>query len=562
MTAMTVVNQGTLKLSTLSNTLSFDNFLYVGAGGTVDLNGSSQYVETLFTDGSVANTSGGTVTNSAVTAGTLIVNQDSTNRNFSGFLTGNLNFERAGQNTLSLYSNNTYTGATVITGGTTVLRALAQLSGTSSIDVNYATLQADNNVGTVDLPDRINNAAPITLRGGTLTVIGRAETASSETVNVVTLAQGYSTILATVSNTNLAGTSTTGVASIDLTLQGIAQGYRDAVVNFSGTGGGAALGTIGSNPRIEITNAPTLTNNIIGGWAVVGGTEFASYNPTYGVGALNQAGFAGYDFSQATLPANIQPSQNLRLTALPTAIQDSGLVVNSLNLRGSFDTNFTTAFDTINIVSGGFIANAALQKMGSLADTGRLTAGGSQSTGIAPLYIYNNANTYTINARIIDTATPVVGSEPTATGAKVRLIIAAAGGTVQLADPNNSYSGGTVVDGGTLTLGVNASFPGIVIPFADPSQHPDPNYAIDSNFIHSGLVIDGGTVAMLNTSGQIDPRNIVSLSGNGTLNLFGSSATVLVNSANRLDNTQNNSVTNTLASLVFNDNGGGATNAR
>src|SRR5207248_1546100 len=124
-----------------------------------------------------------------------------------------------------------------------VLRDQGLLSNTISIDVNYATLQADNNVGTADSGDRINNAAPITLRGGALTLIGRALTASTESVNTVTAAQGYSVVLATVSSPTVGGTATVGVGSADLTLLGIAQSSIDAVLNFNGTGGGAALGT-------------------------------------------------------------------------------------------------------------------------------------------------------------------------------------------------------------------------------------------------------------------------------------------------------------------------------
>ena len=64
--------------------------------------------------------------------------------------------------------------------------------------------------------------------------------------------------------------------------------------------------------------------------------------------------------------------------------------------------------------------------------------------------------------------------------------------------------------------------------------------------------------------GQIDPRNTVVINGSGVLNLFGNS--VLGFDPNnmsdpinlRYDNTQNNVFTNTLASLVFNDDGGSA----
>ena len=116
LTGQFAVNQGTLLLNGGTNTISYDNFLEVGLGGTLDLNGTSQYVEGLFTDGTVPN-SGGTITGDSLASSTLVVNQDNTTRSFSGTLIGAMSFERGGQNTISLYSNSTYTGATLITGG-------------------------------------------------------------------------------------------------------------------------------------------------------------------------------------------------------------------------------------------------------------------------------------------------------------------------------------------------------------------------------------------------------------------------------------------------------------
>ncbi|EDY20580.1 autotransporter-associated beta strand repeat protein [Chthoniobacter flavus Ellin428] len=558
LTGLTIINGGTLKLNSGTNTLSYNNFLEVGLGGTLDLNGNSQYVEGLFTDGALAGT-GGTITGDANSNSTLIVNADNTTRNFAGNLTGALSFQRSGQNTLSLYSNSDYTGITQISGGVTVLRDKAQLSGTTQIDLNYATLLVDNNVGVQDLSDRINDTAAINLRGGSLTVVGRAQTASSEKLGVVTAMQGYSTILAN------AGAGP-GPASVDVTLQKIAQGNVDGVLNFNGqinggSNGQTVLGLIGSNPRIEITDVSNLTNlsttHIIGGWAVVNGTEFAAYNATYGVGALTQAGFAGYDFNQSTLPLTVTPTQNLRLTA-STTIPDAGLVINALSLRGTFDTNMTTNA-VLNVVSGGFIANQTSNRLSNLIGQGYLTAGGSQTSGIAPLYLYNTANTYTINANVIDTAVPQGTFGPVATGAHVRLIISATGGAVSLASANNgagsgnSYTGGTVLNGGTLNLATPALLPGFVIPNSNPN-------AIDPTLSTSGLIINGGTVTELNVGGQIGTANIVTLNGNSTLNLVGNTNQL---AGGHYDTGRINDPvagTNTLAGLVFNDNGGGATN--
>jgi autotransporter-associated beta strand protein len=90
---------------------------------------------------------------------------------------------------------------------------------------------------------------------------------------------------------------------------------------------------------------------------------------------------------------------------------------------------------------------------------------------------------------------------------------------------SNNYSGGTFVDQGTLNLSaVGQNFgvsPYYVIPYS-------PN---------NGLTISGGTVTMNGFQGQIDPRNTVYMNGGSTLNLFGD---------------------NTLAGLVFNNQGGAA----
>ncbi|NBV53936.1 MAG: hypothetical protein EBR83_10540, partial [Verrucomicrobia bacterium] len=172
MSGQTVINGGTLKLNGGTNTLAANNYLEVGLGGSLDLNGTSQYVFGLFTDGAVAG-AGGTITSSAGT-GNLVVNQDNTGRNWAGTISGSVNFTRSGQSTLTVYSPQTYTGATLLNAGTTTLRDAAKISGTSSIDLNYATLTLDNNVGTTDLADRVNDAAPIALRGATFNFTGRA----------------------------------------------------------------------------------------------------------------------------------------------------------------------------------------------------------------------------------------------------------------------------------------------------------------------------------------------------------------------------------------------------
>src|SRR5205085_9594869 len=90
-------------------------------------------------------------------------------------------------------------------------------------------------------------------------------------------------------------------------------------------------------------------------------------------------------------------------------------------------------------------------------------------------------------------------------------------GSIVLTNTANSYTGGTVVNGGLLTLAGTAA--GVTLPAG-------------------GLTINGATVTLSGFASQIAPTNTVTLNGPSTLNLFNA---------------------NTLAGLAFNNEGGGAT---
>ena len=498
-TGQTSILQGTLRLNAGDNTLVYagaNSFLSMGSGGTLDLNGYVQQVSGLFNDNTISDPSM-VITGSA--GSTLIVNSDA--RSFAGAITGAVAFQRGGSATATtLYSDSTYTGSTLISGGTLALTDSAKLSGTTDITIDYAGTLSIGNTGTVDLGNRINDAATVKLRGGTLAFLGRAQTASSETLGAVTIDAGLSTITSTPGGT--------GVNSADLTLGSLVQANA-GMVNFTANAG---LGAIGSSGRVLISSNPTLTNNIIGPWAIVGGAEFASYNATYGVGALNTAGFAGYDGT--TLPAASQSSQNIRIiatAAVPSIGTSGGYMLNSLNIQTATAVTFTSDVNALNLVSGGLIKGSTSSSLGAtVAGTiGTLTAGGTATSGTTDLYIYNSgATAFTINARIVDTSV-AVGSGT----ANVRLVLAGAGGTV-LTNSNNAYTGGTVLDAALLTLNNAAST--VVVP-------------------SGGLTLNNSTVTMTVSQGQINVANAPVLNGASTLTMFG---------------------TNTLAGLTFKVDGG------
>ncbi len=221
----------------------------------------------------------------------------------------------------------------------------AQLSGTSSVNLNFATLTL-NNTGTIDLTGRLNPNAPITSIGGQLVYDGRAQTASADSVGTLTVGAGLTTIQSVAGGT--------GTNSATLTLAGLMQsvsagtGGTDGTLLFSS----GSLGLIGNNARVVVAGgqAPAMINNIIP-WAITGSNEFASYNTTYGFGAVSQTGFAGYDgIVYSTANNGVNPTQNIRGGG---SIPTGGETINTLTM--TLNAGFTNPSDILNLTAGGLI---------------------------------------------------------------------------------------------------------------------------------------------------------------------------------------------------------------
>ena len=184
-----------------------------------------------------------------------------------------------------------------------------KISGYTSGDqltLAYGLLTLLDNVS-FSSTDRINNSLPIISYGGTLNFTGRDNTASSETVGNVTLAQGFTSM----SVTNGGGV----VRSADLILGNLTVS-NDATFNFSGING-----TPGSSARITAANGTTLLVNNIIPWTNGGNTWLASYNDQYGFGPLVATGMAGYDGTDFT---TLGATKNIHLTANTFALPDVG----------------------------------------------------------------------------------------------------------------------------------------------------------------------------------------------------------------------------------------------
>ncbi len=491
------INEGTVVLNGGNNTLAATNFIILGPNGTLNLNGNSQ-LGRLMTDAAVEN-GGGIVTGNA--SSVLVTVQDNVGRNWAGSMQGAMSFLRTGDNTLTMYSDNTYTGKTLLAGATTALRDSAQLSGTSDIEIVYATLNIDNTNGVRNLTDRVNDAAPITLRGGTINFLGRAQTASTETLGDVTLVKGNSFI-----SSALGGT---GVNSADLTLTSLTRAVGGGTINFTAATGGQA----GSAARIlipTINGASTATvggglvNGIIGGWAIIGTSDFATYIPGLGVAAMGANGALQYSnltSSPGTLNA-ASPTDNISINTAVTGnvlpVSDD-LTINSLRMGNiAAQTVNIAAGKTLTLTSGGLLFfSTASQVIGSAVNQGSITSGGPE------LFIYTQG-----------TGPQIINSAITGTG----VTLVKSGANALTLNGTNTYDGGTTVNQGTLTVAATSNIPLAATPA-------------------NGLVISGnGSVVTLAAAGLIDSGNIVTINGNASLNLVGN---------------------NTLAGLIYRDDGGG-----
>ncbi|MFM9000183.1 MAG: beta strand repeat-containing protein, partial [Opitutia bacterium] len=287
------VNDGTLRLGA---GLAANPFLVIPTvtvptvadlnvnGGILDLNGNTQAFRRLtqFTSSVYANGSG-SVTNSSTSAATLIVAQNNVDATFSGAISGgNINFEKQGLNSLALITaGNLGNGSLSVRGGTLVLRDDATLTTTGAVAMRFGQLTLDNGGISRVAGSRIGTGA-VSLTGGTLAVFA-GPLSDSLTLGAVTINAG-----ANVIHNQIFATGAASGSSSVLTFPSLTRGSAiQSTINFTSAGGtlggavtssaGAAFSNQGANPQIIVTSAPSLTNSLIGGWAVVNGTDWAGY---------------------------------------------------------------------------------------------------------------------------------------------------------------------------------------------------------------------------------------------------------------------------------------------
>ncbi len=127
--------QGVVKLGA-SERISNSTVIQLGTGNSdtlrqrFDLNGFNETVDRISVSGTAASSTH-EITNSSVTASTLTISP-TINTTYSGIVTGNLSIRKEGTFSQSYSGINTYTGDTIVNGGTLSVTTMGELNGGGS----------------------------------------------------------------------------------------------------------------------------------------------------------------------------------------------------------------------------------------------------------------------------------------------------------------------------------------------------------------------------------------------------------------------------------------------
>ena len=401
----TTLGGGTLQLNNASALGASSGTLTVNSG-TLDLNANSITVAAL-------SGSGGTITDNNATAGTttLTVNQSS-NTTFAGAIqngaTRNLALVKSGTGTLTLSGTNTFSGGTTLNAG--------ELS-----------VSSDSNLG--------GASTPITFAGGMLQVTGTTLTSfGSHAVNGTSFNGGLDTVNA--ANTFTVGNTLSGSGS--LTKQGAGTLILNGANSYSG---GTTLG----GGTLQLGNASAL-GNTAGTLTVNQGTTLNLNANSITVGYFSGTGGTITDNSTAAGTSTVTVNEASNAT-FAGALQDGGTRSLALTVNGAgvLTLTGTNTFSGPTTVSNG----ASLQLGNGSTSNGSLTTTSGVSLGDNALLTIANPSDQTFDRAISGTGS-----------------VTKQGAGTLIFSGNNSYTGGTTLVAGKLSVGSDNNLGAATAPIA------------------------------------------------------------------------------------------------
>ena len=295
---------------------------------------------------------------------------------------------------------------------------LTVLAGTMILDYPNPAPNGDSTQG----GQKLISATPLTLGGGTLFGRFNAAASRSETVSSTIILPGATAVRLTNNAANGSG----NYSIIQNALNRSVGGTVDYAI------GGTSTGT-----KSATTTSPNV-NGILGGWATYSGADWAAGSPI--------APLAASGYTNTTDPTLWLPTNNVSLSANPSADVGDGTNINSLRLTAA---STVTLDGTLTLTSGGLLVTGN----GATAITGGTLLGASGKDLI--VHQYGNAD-LNISSTLADNTS---GSSLTKSGTG-KLIISGInnmtgtnylnGGIVEVSDLGRLASGPLIMNNGTL----------------------------------------------------------------------------------------------------------------
>ncbi|MFS2123315.1 autotransporter-associated beta strand repeat-containing protein [Pseudomonas sp. Pseusp97] len=475
----------------------------------------------------------------------------------NGVISGSGGLTKIGSGQINLNGNNTYSGNTVLNGGVVqvgnnqafgiggvTVGGSSSISATSPVSLNNtmtlnSTLTATG-TGALTLGGVISGGSNLIKTGSsTLTLTGNNTYTGSTSLNAGTLVVGSNTALGTGvlnagNNTTLNASTATSLAN-NVNLGGNLTIAGSNALTLAGVVSGVG-GLTKSGPADLILNG---ANTYFGNTALNVGKLIVGSNSALGSGALNAA--AG-----TTLDTN-------RAVSLGNQVNLAG----AMNIGGNADLTLTgTVAGAGRLVKNGaanlYLNGANAYIGGTTLNAGTLTLGNSSALGFGALTVGGAATLDSSsglvsvgNAVVLNAALSVGGTQDLTLGGVLTGIgqLVKNGASKLTLNGVNTYSGGTTLNAGTLTMG-NAGALGtsaLTVGGAATLENTSPLSLANDITLNADLALAGSNNLTLNgvISGAANlTKNGLSdltLSGNntfsGALNIASGSVTTLSSGA-------------------------------
>jgi autotransporter-associated beta strand protein len=453
--------QTTASIGAGANTWTFD-----GTAPTVNLNGvngSQKLVPTFLPkialNQDITFTGNGTANSASSGAGFT----------FSGAISGAYKLTKSGTSTLTIGNSNTYSGKTVINGGTLAVTGVDGTSGTNPLGAYPGSTQADN----ITIND-----------GGTLFL--NVNNNTFEVRRGITLGAGTANILIKTGQNEYFKNVISGSGNLSFTAPGnSSRPWFRAAMTYSGnttnTCGSGTMG-FGDNTNVandgSLVNSPNLILNCSAVWQNMGPTTYAGVISGQGSGGqigstpsgslLNNAAVVignGYTGAIVTAARGTLTLTGANTYSVGTVINSGGITLSGNGTLGSDANALWIGYGVLDLggktitqnkgvwltdgtlrngtlsSSGGFTLNGVAPGNGGFTVSANLAGSGNLTKSGAGTATFSGVNTYTGNSTVS------AGTLTLAAAAQLKFVIGATSGV------NNSISGaGTVVLAGDFNI--------------------------------------------------------------------------------------------------------------